>query len=1124
MAIEKADIKIIPGDTRILLIAPHGVMGDDDNTDLLTFEIQDRLKCFAIVNDAIPRSKINFNSVKSAAKHPTFLDAIKKVANAPGHTLVVWIHGGDVEGEKWANAIKANEFDCPPEAIDAFIGYGQGHNPKNKEGDPKSRYTATKKKAATIRDLLTKAGMVSILTGKESPDFKGREPDNMNQWFRNKPYPLKKVESIQIEIRKPGFRNDATESKRTGEIIASALSELVPPQEDAKEMEAATEPVVEIITVPEVLDEEAGTPFDNPDDEDLELTLEPDEIDAAESPRLPVVASVEPDAGIPTGSDEAAAEQAYQWIVAKYKEKVAEFTLEVGDYIIKTFYAGEPRRALAKNKRSDQPKSLRLLIKKFQSASPSENGPSETWFYRAVGLSAQISIAKEMGLSSLTILGHTHQVRLLNYPKLKEIKGDEFAAAIDPAFQVKEQLAQVAVEKNLTTREFGKYIKSQQDQLNLAKLPPKKDLLKRDAGELIRLYDLAQVKMDRNQKAAVGYGKARYRLKVAIAELTGNVPGDEKFQDWTKSKNNFNICTGCPNDCLYCYMKPIYDGKPGRKQPLDWANFNLRQKNVDEKRGLRDGLVGFPLSHDIFPEILDAYLEVLGKFLRAGNEVLIVSKPRLDCIRAICDASTFFRDKILFRFTIGAMDEDILSFWEPNAPTYEHRKECLAYAKERGFRTSVSIEPMLDTANIEALVADLDPLVTEDIWLGMMSHLDRMKNWSNAEGFENRKEAIEIGQTPPVITAIYDTYRDNPKIKWKSETLKVIIDHLKETGRVKEKAEIRDGRIDGSIVPRTIRFSGWDEINIKADDGTGVKATAPVIVSASRRTDIPAHYGDWFMERLRRGHLAVKYPKSRHIAFNNTRLITFWTKNPEPMIRHLDELDKMGIGYYFQFTLNDYDSEGFEPNLPPLAERIETFKTISARIGKERVVWRFDPLVLTDAITPEILLSKASRLMEHLSGGTEKMVISFLQASGHKKVERNLTKAGIKYRDFSADDIAYLAKRLSQAGAEHHIQVATCSEAHDLSEYGIIRNKCIDDALIRRCFTNDMALMAFVGDGTTILKDPGQRPNCDCWPSVDIGTLNTCSHLCHYCYANVSEKAVNANRERITGTGEMLVP
>ncbi len=264
---------------------------------------------------------------------------------------------------------------------------------------------------------------------------------------------------------------------------------------------------------------------------------------------------------------------------------------------------------------------------------------------------------------------------------------------------------------------------------------------------------------------------------IRVDEVIKQKPKDNKtlpkvgFRDWTS--HNVNIQTGCLNNCLYCYAK----AQAYRRQQValgSWTDQIIRRHDVEKPRGLYPGFVGFPSTHDITPENLDDYLYVLGKLLRAGNEVLIVSKPRLDCIKAICAASLFFKDEILFRFTIGAMDNDILGFWEPNAPVYEERRACLEFAYNQGFRTSVSMEPMLDTPRIEEQIADLRQFVREDIWLGTMNHLEQIK-----EGADDELAAaiakVEAGQTVEMLTAIDQTYKkDYPLIKWKTDALKKI--------------------------------------------------------------------------------------------------------------------------------------------------------------------------------------------------------------------------------------------------------------------------------------------------------------------------------------------------------------
>ena len=318
------------------------------------------------------------------------------------------------------------------------------------------------------------------------------------------------------------------------------------------------------------------------------------------------------------------------------------------------------------------------------------------------------------------------------------------------------------------------------------------------------------------------------------------------------------------------------------------------------------------------------------------------------------------------------------------------------------------------------------------------------------------------------------------------------------------------------------RFHGWDKVKIITDIGVEKEAIAPVIVSATWRSDIPAWHSDWFMERLHRGHILSTYRQQKYVSFDKTRVIVFWTKNPEPMFKHLDELDQMGINYYFHYTLTDYDQDGLEPNLPSLADRIANFKILSNRLGKNRVIWRFDPLVLTDAIDLERLICKVVNLIERLAGYTKKLVISFLYPFDRKKVERQLIRAGTRAKQFSSQDMEFISRSIAGYAERAGIVIAACAEAMDLSSFGISRNKCIDDEYLRRVFSHDKALMSFL-DIVGGVKNQGQRKLCGCIPSFDVGSYNTCKNGCVYCYANNSQGAVANNFKRLSSCGETLL-
>lgn len=339
--------------------------------------------------------------------------------------------------------------------------------------------------------------------------------------------------------------------------------------------------------------------------------------------------------------------------------------------------------------------------------------------------------------------------------------------------------------------------------------------------------------------------------------------------------------------------------------------------------------------------------------------------------------------------------------------------------------------------------------------------------------------------------------------------------------------------------------------------GENVEAQAPVIISASRSTDIPAFYAKWFINRLKAGYCTWYNPFNRqkmYISFANCKVVVFWTKNPKPIIPYLHELDERGIHYYFQFTLNDYEQEGFEPNVPSLEKRIETFKELSEKIGKERVIWRFDPLVVTKELSPRDLLKKVWHIGNELKGYTNKLVFSFIDINSYRKVQNNLvketnqfTKETISQSEFSAEQMNEIADGLAKcrdrwASEGWNISLATCGEQIDLDKYGIEHNRCIDGELMKRLWPNDLDLRYYLNYGelpdsnslfepnfdraalsAQKMKDKGQRKLCGCMVSKDIGMYNTCRHFCIYCYANTSKELVMKNKNKYHEDSESII-
>ena len=246
-------------------------------------------------------------------------------------------------------------------------------------------------------------------------------------------------------------------------------------------------------------------------------------------------------------------------------------------------------------------------------------------------------------------------------------------------------------------------------------------------------------------------------------------------REWAKS--NVNFITGCSNDCKYCYAKAMAI-RHKRVKPDDWGTEIIREGDLTKKIRKKDGTIMFPSSHDITPQHLPEALIMLRKLLSAGNDVLIVSKPHLECIRAICNEFGDYKDQILFRFTIGSADSSVLRFWEPKAPSFEERMDCLKLAYAKGFSTSVSCEPMLDD-NIEAVVDSVTPFLTKTIWIGKANRLrSQLKLNGHIDSFTAEKaDELLAWQSDEKILALYQRLMYNPKIQWKDSIKSVLAKH-----------------------------------------------------------------------------------------------------------------------------------------------------------------------------------------------------------------------------------------------------------------------------------------------------------------------------------------------------------
>jgi len=245
--------------------------------------------------------------------------------------------------------------------------------------------------------------------------------------------------------------------------------------------------------------------------------------------------------------------------------------------------------------------------------------------------------------------------------------------------------------------------------------------------------------------------------------------GTREWSDYSE-----NLISGCSHDCRYCYAK-AREIRYKRKTPQTWKLEEVNEEKLSRSFSRVIGRIMFPTSHDITPLQLTECMNFLEHMLIPGNEVLVVTKPHLDCIMTICERLTPFKDQILFRFTIGSTDSSTLKFWEPNAPDFSERLESLKHAYEQGFQTSICCEPMLDN-NMGDLITLTAPFATDSLWLGKANMLMERLQMSGENEPTTIAEAIRLmrKQTHAYIWGLYFRYKDNPKIKWKDSIKEIV--------------------------------------------------------------------------------------------------------------------------------------------------------------------------------------------------------------------------------------------------------------------------------------------------------------------------------------------------------------
>ena len=283
-----------------------------------------------------------------------------------------------------------------------------------------------------------------------------------------------------------------------------------------------------------------------------------------------------------------------------------------------------------------------------------------------------------------------------------------------------------------------------------------------------------------------------------------------------------------------------------------------------------------------------------------------------------------------------------------------------------------------------------------------------------------------------------------------------------------------------------------------------------MIISASRRTDIPALYTEWFVNRVRSGYCTVPNPfNPQQVTTVSLRpedvdAIVFWTRQPRPLFPYLEELDRCGYRYYFQYTLL-HNPRLIDPGAPPLEVALRTFRELAVRVGPARVIWRYDPIVFSPLSDAEFHRRAFERIAHHLQGHTLQCVVSL--ADPYRKTARRMRAlaaqgVAIDYDVCSGADYDALLYAMARLAGEYGMDIATCAEEADLRQYGIRPGKCVDDELIERTF----------GIPVTHHKDPAQRAACGCVVSKDIGVYDSCTTGCSYCYATSSFERARHNR------------
>lgn len=281
-----------------------------------------------------------------------------------------------------------------------------------------------------------------------------------------------------------------------------------------------------------------------------------------------------------------------------------------------------------------------------------------------------------------------------------------------------------------------------------------------------------------------------------------------------------------------------------------------------------------------------------------------------------------------------------------------------------------------------------------------------------------------------------------------------------------------------------------------------------MILFASGRTDIPAFYSNWFINRVEAGFVDVRNPFNQklvsRIYFSDVDLIMFCSKNPLPMINKLDTLN---VPVLFHVTITPY-SKDVEPNIPDKRLIIEGVKKLSLVLGIDNVVVRYDPIFLSDKYNVDYHIKAFDKLCKNLNGYVNKIIVSFMDEYKNVRSNKNI----LKYRAFTRDDYKKIGEAFSKSAMDNGMSVQTCFEDEDLTQYGFVKGECLSHEL------------AYILTGKKFKSSNVRKEKkCECVQMVDIGDYNSCMHMCKYCYANYDEKMVSSNFKRHDDNSSLLI-